>query len=183
YAIGGRSSKSFIAEGRLDAIMEGLKEGDYLFIQFGHNDQKSDEERSTDPSSTYGEYLRQYIDAARLRKATPVLLTSVHRRYFEETGELKDTHGAYLEAVRRLAKEEDVLLIDLAEKSKTLFEEKGPEETKSIFLWGAPGEWENYSSGVKDNTHFQEEGGLQIAQLVVQGIREQNLQSLVMYLK
>jgi lysophospholipase L1-like esterase len=183
HAIGGRSSKSFIAEGRLEAIASEIKEGDYLFIQFGHNDQKTDEHRHTDPATTYPEHLRKYIDAARSVNAVPVLVTSVHRRFFEESGRLKDTHQAYLDAVRQLAAEEDVHLIDLAEKSKRLFEEAGPEGTKSIFLWGAPGEWMNASGGVKDNTHFQEEGSLKIAGLVVEGIRELNLQSLLMFLR
>lgn len=183
HARGGRSSKSFISEGRLDAIMEELKEGDYLFIQFGHNDQKRDVERHTDPSTTYPENLRKYIEAARSRNATPVLITPVHRRYFDSSGKLKDTHGAYLEAIRELAEKEEVPLVDLAEKSKRLFEEAGPEGTKSIFLWGEPGEWMNYSGGVKDNTHFQEQGSLRIAELVVQGIRELNLLPLMMFLK
>lgn len=183
HAVGGRSSKSFITEGRLDAILEELKEGDYLFIQFGHNDQKPDEARYTDPGTTYPEHLRKYIEAARSRKATPVLITSVQRRYFDAAGKLKDTHGAYLEAVRKLAGEEGVPLIDLADKSKRLFEELGPEGTKSVFLWGAPGEWMNHSGGIQDNTHFQERGGLRIAELVVEGIRENNLQTLIMFLR
>ncbi|AFC29177.1 G-D-S-L family lipolytic protein [Paenibacillus mucilaginosus 3016] len=183
HAAGGRSSKSFIAEGRLAAIEEELKEGDYLFIQFGHNDQKWDEPRHTDPATTYPEHLRRYIDAARSRKAVPVLVTSVHRRYFDDSGKLKNTHDAYLDAVRQLAEEEAVALIDLAEKSRRLFEELGPEGTKSIFLWGGPGEWMNYAGGIQDNTHFQERGSLRIAELVVEGIRERNLQSLVMFLR
>ncbi|MDF2923478.1 MAG: lipolytic protein family [Paenibacillaceae bacterium] len=183
HAKGGRSSKSFISEGRLAPIVEELKEGDYLFIQFGHNDQKWDEDRHTDPSTTYPECLQQYIEAARTKKATPLLLTSVHRRYYDAAGELKDTHGAYLEAVRQLAKEEGIPMIDLAEKSRQLFEEIGPEGTKSVFLWGSPGEWMNHASGVMDNTHFQERGSLRIAELVVQGIRENNLQTLIMYLR
>lgn len=183
HAQGGRSTKSFISEGRLKAIMEDIKEGDYLFIQFGHNDQKTDEERHTDPSTTYLDNLRKYIEAANSRKATPVLITSVHRRYFEASGKLKDTHGAYLDAVKQLAEEEGIALIDLADKSKRLFEAEGPEGTKSIFLWGEPGEWSNYSSGVRDNTHFQERGGLRIAELIVEGIRENDLQTLIMYLR
>lgn len=183
HAQGGRSSKSFIGEGRLDPIAEEIKEGDYLFIQFGHNDQKTDEPRHTEPATTYPGYLREYIEAARAKGATPVLVTSVHRRYFDEAGKLKDTHGAYLEAVRQLAAEESVPLIDLAAKSKQLFEELGPEATKSLFLWGSPGEWMNYSGGIRDNTHFQEQGGLKIAGLVVEGIRENNLQTLVMFLR
>lgn len=183
YAVGGRSSKSFIAEGRLDEIKEKMKEGDFLFIQFGHNDQKADEARFTDPSTTYPQYLKQYIEAARAANATPVLITSVHRRFFDENGKIVDTHKAYLQAVRQLAAEEQVPLIDLAEKSKQLFEELGPEGTKSLLLWGEPGEWINYCNGVQDNTHFQEKGGLAIASLVVEGIRELGLQPLSMFLK
>lgn len=183
YAIGGRSSKSFISEGRLDSILKQIKRDDYLFIQFGHNDQKPDEERRTEPENTYPEHLRRYIDAARAKGAHPVLLTSVHRRFYEADGTLKNTHGAYLDAVRKLAQEENVPLIDLAEKSKTLFEQAGPEGTKSLFLWGAPGEWMNYPNGVKDNTHFQERGGIAVAGLVAEGIRECGLQSLAMFLR
>lgn len=183
HAVGGRSSKSFITEGRLDAFKENMREGDYLFIQFGHNDQKQDEHRHTDSASTYKEYLRQYIEAARSRRAQPILVTSVHRRYFEESGKLKDTHKGYPEAMRELAGEENVPLIDLAEKSAKLFEALGPEGTKSVFLWGASGEWMNYSAGVKDNTHFQEQGSLRIGRLVVEGIRELNLLSLIMFLR
>jgi len=183
HAVGGRSSKSFISEGRLDGIMETIKEGDFLFIQFGHNDQKSDVERFTDPATTYPEYLKRYIDAARSVQATPVLLTSVHRRYFDQAGKLVDTHKDYLDAVRKLAADEQVLLIDLARKSKQLYEEIGEEGTKALLLWGEPGEWINYSNGVRDNTHFQEQGGLAIAKLVVQGIREQQLMPLTMFLK
>lgn len=183
HAVGGRSSKSFIQEGRLEAIMEDIREGDYLFIQFGHNDQKWDEERHTDPLTAYPAYLRQYIAGARSKKAVPVLITSVHRRYFEESGKLMDTHGAYLEAVRQLAEEEEVPLIDLAEKSRHLFEAAGPEGTQAIFLWGAPGEWMNNPGGLCDNTHFQERGSLRIAELVVQGIRELGLRNLMMFLR
>lgn len=183
HAVGGRSTKSFISEGRLDRIMQEIKEGDFLFIQFGHNDQKSDEERFTDPATTYPEHLQRYIDAARAAKATPVLLTSMHRRYFDDEGKIIDTHKAYLDAVRKLAAEEQVAFIDLAEKSKELYEQLGPEGTKKIFLWGEPGEWLNHSNGVRDNTHFQEQGGLAIAKLVVQGIRELQLMPLTMFLK
>lgn len=183
HAEGGRSTKSFISEGRLDVIQEELKAGDYLFIQFGHNDQKNDEERHTDPPTTYIEHLRRYIEAAYSHKATPVLITSVHRRFFDASGKLQDTHGAYLDAVKQLAEEEGIALIDLAAKSKRLFEAEGPEGTKSIFLWGERGEWKNYPGGVRDNTHFQERGGLRIAELIVEGIRENELQTLIMYLR
>ncbi|HIW32134.1 MAG TPA: GDSL family lipase [Candidatus Paenibacillus intestinavium] len=183
HAIGGRSSKSFISEGRLEGILDEIKEGDFLFIQFGHNDQKSDEERFTYPQTTYPEHLQKYIDAARSKKATPVLITSVHRRDYDKNGGIINSHTTYLDAVRKLAEDENVALIDLADRSKQLFEELGEEATKMIFLWGEPGEWKNFSNGTKDNTHFQEQGGLQIAQLVVDGIRDLNLMPLKMFLK
>lgn len=183
HAIGGRSSKSFISEGRLKVIAESIREGDFLFIQFGHNDQKSDEERYTEPETTYPEHLRTYIDLAREKKATPVLLTSVHRRNYDEDGTIINSHTSYLDAVRKLAEQEQVALIDLADRSKELFEKLGPEKTTSIFLWGEPGEWINFSNGIKDNTHFQERGGLAIAQLVVQGIRDLQLMRLTMFLR
>jgi lysophospholipase L1-like esterase len=183
YAVSGRSSKSFIAEGRLEAILREIKANDYLFIQFGHNDQKPDEERHTDPSGSYRTCLRQYVDGARSKSAHPVLVTSVHRRFYEANGQLKDTHGEYLEAVRQLADELDVPLIDLAETSGRLFEELGEAETESVFMWGAPGEFANFPGGIEDNTHFQEQGALRIAELVVSGIRSAAIWPLTMYLR
>ncbi|RED64995.1 rhamnogalacturonan acetylesterase [Cohnella lupini] len=183
HAESGRSSKSFINEGRLEAIVQEIKANDYLFIQFGHNDQKTDEPRYTEPHTTYKEYLRQYIDGARAVGAHPVLVTSVHRRFFEKNGQLKDTHGPYLQSVRELSGELEVPLIDLAEKSKRLFEELGEEESKSLFMWGAPGEFAFFPNGVEDNTHFQEQGAIRIAALVAEGIREASIWPLSMYLR
>lgn len=183
HAVSGRSSKSFIDEGRLDPILEEIKAGDYLFIQFGHNDEKDDPKRHTDPESTYPEHLKQYIDGARAKQATPVLITSVHRRFFDAEGRLQDTHGAYLEAVRALAKQEQIALIDLAEKSKELFEALGDEGTKELFMWGAPGEFLNFPAGVEDNTHFQERGAVRIAELVAREIKAQKLWPLFLYIK
>lgn len=183
HAKSGRSSKSFIGEGRLDTILQSIQANDYLFIQFGHNDQKSDEERHTDPFTTYQEHLMRYIDAARERGAHPVLITSVQRRFFAPDGTIVDTHGEYLTAMRELAASEQVPLIDLAERSKALFEALGPEETKSVFMWAAPGEFIHFPRGVEDNTHFQENGAIRIAKLVADGIRELRLQPLTLYLK
>ncbi|SFF29926.1 Lysophospholipase L1 [Paenibacillus algorifonticola] len=174
-AVSGRSSKSFIGEGRLDEIWQWMKPRDVLIIQFGHNDQKPDEERRTEPFTTYKEYLKRYIDGARQREALPVLVTSVQRRFYEADGRLIDTHGDYLIAMRELAEEENVPLIDLAEESRKLFEELGPEATKSVFMWAAPGEFMNFPNGVEDNTHFQERGALQVAGLVVEQLKQLRL--------
>lgn len=183
HAQSGRSSHDFINEGRLSAILERIKPEDFLFIQFGHNDEKPDPERGTDPFTTYKEYLKKYIDAAREAKARPVLITPVHRRYFADDGTLTDTHGDYIIAVRELAEEEDVPLIDLAERACLLFEQAGVEGTKDDFMWVLPGEYVNFPSGVEDNTHFQERGARRLAQQVAEAIRELQLQPLQMYLR
>lgn len=141
--------------------------------------EKFDDTRRTEPFSTYKDYLRIYIERARERGMTPVLITSVHRRYFEADGRLMDTHGDYLEAMKELAEEERVPLIDLAANSKRLFEELGAEAAKSLFMWGARGEFIHFPGGVEDNTHFQAAGAIQIAGLVTEGLRELRLPQLL----
>lgn len=183
HAHSGRSSRSFIDEGRLDAILEKIKPRDFLFIQFGHNDEKPDPERGTEPFTTYKQYLKRYIDAAHAAHAIPVLITPVHRRYFGEDGKLTDTHGDYIVAVRELAAEENVPLIDLAERSRILFEQAGVEGSKDDFMWVLPGEYLNFPGGVEDNTHFQERGAHRLAQQVAEAVRELRLQPLQMYLR
>ncbi|WP_431090463.1 rhamnogalacturonan acetylesterase [Paenibacillus sp. 8b26] len=183
HAVSGRSSKSFVDEGRLDVILTEMKAGDFLFIQFGHNDQKSDPERATEPFTTYKEHLRLYIDGARSHEATPVLVTPVHRRYFNGDGTLSDTHGDYVTAVRELAEEANVPLIDLAARTQELYERLGPEASKELFMWLLPGEYLNFSSGLEDNTHFHENGAVCIADMVVDAVKELDLQPLRMYLR
>ncbi len=183
HAFSGRSSRSFIDEGRLDRIWAQMKPHDYLLIQFGHNDQKRDEARYTAPDSTYKEYLRQYIEGARSRQAIPILVTSMHRRFYDGEGKIVDTLGEYTQAVMELAAEDDVPLIDLAEKSRALYEAYGPERSKSLFMWGAPGEFLRHPNGIEDNTHFNERGALQIAKLVAQGLKELDLQPLRLYMR
>jgi lysophospholipase L1-like esterase len=171
----GRSSKSFIDEGRLQKIADEIKKGDYLFVQFGHNDEKTDKERHTDPYTTYQSHLKQYIDGAREKGAIPVLVTPMNRRNFNQNGTLAMTHGVYPAAMIQLGKELQVPVIDLHMSSKKLFEQLGDEPTKKLFLWLAPGENANYPEGSKDNTHFNEYGASEMAKLVVQGIREAKL--------
>jgi lysophospholipase L1-like esterase len=168
-AMCGRSSKSFIDENRLQPIADAIGEGDYLFIQFGHNDQKEDERR-TEPSSTYKSYLTEYLQVARNAGAQPVLLTSVERRHFTEEGELKDTHGAYPAAMKELAQELEVPLLDIQALTRQLYVSFGPEDSKQLFTWLAPGEHPNYPEGVQDNTHFNEHGAKQVAALVAKEI-------------
>ncbi len=178
-AASGRSSKSFIEEGRLDNILTQIEEKDYLFIQFGHNDSKSnDPTRYTEPFTTYKSYLKQYIDGAREKGAYPVLLTPVERRGFTEDGQAKPSHGEYPEAMKELGLEEQVPVIDMSEKTMELYNQLGPEESKNLFMWLEEGEHPNYPEGVSDNTHFQEYGAEQIAKLVAESVYELKLQLL-----
>ena len=169
-AANGRSSKSFIEEKRLDKISMAIQPNDYLLIQFGHNDQKPDE-RGTQPFTTYPETLKKYIDAAREKGALPVLITSVHRRKFDENGVQQDTHGDYSEAVRRLAAVEQIPLIDLHKRSGELLAELGVEKSIALFTHVAPGVYEKFPNGIKDDTHFSEYGATEMAKLVVSEIR------------
>ncbi|WP_100405625.1 rhamnogalacturonan acetylesterase [Bacillus solitudinis] len=179
HAASGRSSKSFIDEGRLTDVLNQIEKGDYLFIQFGHNDQKNDDpSRYTEPSTTYKSYLKQYIDGAYAKDALPVLVTSVERRRFTDDGQARDSLGDYPQALRELGAELHVPVIDLTTKSKALYQEVGPEETKKVFLWLEADEHENYPDGVQDNTHFQENGARLIAKLVAHEIKELKLRYL-----
>jgi len=156
-AMNGRSTKTFISEGRWQAIVDALKKGDYVFIQFGHNDSSKDK----------GE--------VRAKQATPVLLTPVMRRRFDAQGKFYDTHGEYPDIVRAVAGEYKVSLIDMHRKSETVIKRYGPEESKKLFLQLKPGENPNYPKGIEDNTHFNPAGAEEMAKLVAEGIREQKL--------
>jgi len=171
HAMSGRSTLSFIHEGRLDAIMREAAPNDCLLVQFGHNDEKiEDPSRYTDPEVMYPAMLRRYIEAARSRGMSVVLATPVQRRTFAADGTLHESHGAYPDAVRKLAAEEGVPLLDLAAKTKELYERLGPEASKSLFVHAKPGELPNYPDGAEDNTHFSERGALRVAEIAAEGL-------------
>lgn len=173
HAMSGRSSLSFIFEGRLDALLKEASAGDCLLVQFGHNDEKiGDPTRYTDPETAFPAMLRRYIEAARLRGMRPILATPVQRRTFGEGGRLVESHGAYPDAVRRLAAEERVPLIDLAAKTRELYERLGPEQSKALFVHAKPGELPNYPDGAEDNTHFSELGALRVAEIAAEALAE-----------
>jgi lysophospholipase L1-like esterase len=175
-AVSGRSSKSFIDDGYMRSIVFQMQPGDYLLIQFGHNDQKKeDPKRYTEPFTTFKAYLTQYIEAARKAGAIPVLLTPVNRRGFNADGSLKLTHGDYPQAIIELGRYLKVPVIDITTKSKLLFEQLGPAGAKRLFLYLTPGESPNYPQGIQDDTHFQLNGALEVARMVTAGIRELEL--------
>ncbi|MEV0690215.1 rhamnogalacturonan acetylesterase [Streptomyces sp. NPDC050388] len=159
HAVNGRSSKSFVDEGRLDAVLDAVRPDDLLLIQFAHNDEKAtDPSRYTEPWTTYREYLRLYVAGARARGARPVLATAVERRRFDPVGDAVPSHGAYPAAMRALAEEERVALLDIQALSLALWQELGVEETKKYFNWTA---------SEQDNTHFNPPGAIAVARLVV----------------
>ena len=175
HARNGRSTRTFIEERRWQAIIDKLKKGDYVFIQFGHNDQSKEKvERYTSPEA-YRANLVRFIRDVREKKAIPVLLTPVMRRRFNEQGEFYDSHGEYPDLVRAVAEENRVPLIDLHRKSERVIKQYGVEGSKPLFLWLKPEENPNYPMGVQDNTHFSPQGAEIITGLVVEGIREQKL--------
>lgn len=168
HAMNGRSSKSFINEGRLEPIREAIGQGDVFLIQFGHNDSKEDEERRTEPWSSYQEHLAQYIAVAREKGAVPVLISSVCRRRFDDSGRLVDTHGEYPKAMEDLAEREKVAFIDLTAKSAVLLRQLGSVDSEQLFTWLKPGENPNYPEGSQDNTHLNEYGAESVARLVAE---------------
>jgi lysophospholipase L1-like esterase len=158
YAESGESLKSFAGARRIDKIMSVIKPGDYLFVQFGHNDQK-DKAPGAGAFTTYADALRKCVAMAREHKANPVLVTPVSRRSFGPDGKkIVNNLGDFPEAVRRVAKEENVPLIDLNDMSHPFYEAMGPDKSKRAF---APG----------DNTHHNNYGSYELARCVVEGIR------------
>lgn len=161
HAESGETMKSFLFEHRLDKLLSSVKPGDWLLIQFGHNDQKSQWPQTyVEAATTYRDYLRAYAGEARRRGATPVLVTSMHRRKFDEAGKIVNTHGDYPQAVRETAKALDVPLIDLHAMSAAFYEALGPN-----------GAWKAFNDGGKDITHHNNYGAYQLARCVVEGIR------------
>jgi len=178
----GRSTRTFIGENRWQGIVDQLQPGDYVFIQFGHNDESKEKtDRYTAPAD-YRNNLIKFVSEVRARKAFPVLLTPVMRRRFNDKGEVRDTHGEYPDIVRSVAAEYKVTLIDMHRRSAEVLAQFGPEKSRSLFLQLKPNENPNYPNGVEDNTHFNPLGADIMARLVVFGIRDLKL-GLAKYLK
>ncbi len=171
HAVNGRSSKSFIDEGRWKIVLDSLKRGDYVFIQFGHNDEKADKPAVyADPSTTYRQNLEKYIVEARAKGATPILLTSIVRRKFDGSGKLVDTHGKYPDAVREIAADLKVNFIDMQVLTHSLISSMGDEPSKKMYLWTTPDQ--KFPEGRKDDTHLSVEGAKTFADLVAKEVRK-----------
>lgn len=177
-ARGGRSTRTFISEGRWQAIADSMQEGDYVLIQFGHNDEAK-EERYKDrytPVPDYKTNLIKFITETRSKKATPVLITPVTRMRFNNQGNIQETHKEYSAAVWEIGKEYNAHVIDLDLKSRELLQKMGPVNSKYLFMQLDSLEHPNYPAGQKDNTHFNDYGARMIAQLVLAEIKNLNLE-------
>ena len=199
HAVNGRSSKSFIDEGRWEKVREKIRPGDYVIIQFGHNDEKKKSpDRYTVPGGTFDENLKKFVNEAREKGATPILMNSIVRRNFPANGiaaaqtddrqktwkkglenypaegdSLVDTHGAYLDSPRNVAKELGVAFIDMNKLTHDLVQGMGTEQSKSLYMWMPVGVYEFAPNGRIDNTHLNVFGAIVVSRLAVNGLAQE----------
>ncbi|EJL60897.1 rhamnogalacturonan acetylesterase [Flavobacterium sp. CF136] len=171
-ALNGRSTRSFIAEKQWDAVYQKLKKGDYVFIEFGHNDEKNmDSLRYTNPHTAYRYNLIRFVKESREKGAIPILLSSIARRNFNEKGVLIGTHGDYPLETRLVAQEYNVPFIDLEYYTELLEQSYGPEKSKQLHLHFKAGENPYYTEAKDDDTHLSLKGATEIAKIVVNQIK------------
>ncbi|MDR3405435.1 MAG: rhamnogalacturonan acetylesterase [Chthoniobacter sp.] len=180
HAESGETTRSFESEHRFAKIFSLIQPGDYLFFQFGHNDQKP---ANNVPLDLYKKLLATYIDKARAARATPVLVTSMFRRNFDANGKIADTMAGYPEAMRAVASEKSVALIDLNAMSRTLFEAMGPETSMKAFMHYPVNSFPGQTEAISDDTHFNSYGAYELARCVAHGIREAKLPLAKMLIK
>jgi lysophospholipase L1-like esterase len=174
YAESGEALISFMSAKRLEKILNLMKKGDYLFIEFGHNDQKQKGD-GVGAFTTYKKSLEQYISLVKNKGGIPILVTSMHRRNFDSTGKIVNTLGEYPAAVRLVAKEQNVALIDLNDMSKTMYEAWGEKESIKAFVHYPANTFPNQKEALKDNTHFNTYGAYEIACCIISSIKKQKL--------
>lgn len=174
YAESGESLSSFKSRGRLTKVLEKISAGDYLFIEFGHNDQKRKGE-GIGPWTSYSDLLTEFAMGAREKGAIPVFLTPTQRRSFGKKRKITPSHGDYPAAMRAVAKEISVPLIDLNELTKVLYEAWGPRQSKKAFVHYRAGTFPGQEEALKDNTHFNAFGAHEVALCVLQGILDQEI--------
>ena len=174
YAESGLTASVFLSQGRLKKALTQMKPGDYVVVEFGHNDQK----QKGPGSGAYYNYayaLKQFIDNARRKGATPILVTPTRRRDFDTQGRVRDTHGDYPAAMREIAAREGVFLVDFQELTKTLIEAMGLEESKKLFVHAPAGPYEGQEADIADNTHFSNFGAREIARIFATEVSRSNL--------
>jgi lysophospholipase L1-like esterase len=164
HAANGRSTRSFIAEERWQKLLDALQSGDWVIIQFAHNDEKI----FPNPRGEFQENLRRFVADVRVKKANPILATPCARRLFDESGKLVETHGDYPDAVRAVASETKTPLLEMNRLTMALEEGHGPEGSKRLHLWIGAGIYQRQPEGYQDNTHYSSYGAERVAALAVQ---------------
>jgi DNA sulfur modification protein DndE len=175
HAMNGRSTRSFLAEGRWQKVLDELKSGDYVIIQFGHNDSKVKTERYAEALTAYKTNLARYVDETRAKGATPILAPPINRRRFSDDGKFFDTHADYPVACRQVAQEMNVPLLEMHKLSEELIVRHGVEGSKALFLWIAPGICDRCPEGKEDDTHFGAYGASRMAEIAIQEMRRLGL--------
>jgi lysophospholipase L1-like esterase len=181
YAESGETATSFIAAGRLKKIVSLMKEGDYIFMEFGHNDQK-EKRPGSGAFYNYVYSLKQFVDEARAKGVTPVFVTPTQRRSFDKNGKIQETHANYPEAMRWVAKDLGVPLIELHEMTRTFFETLGVEESKRALVHYPAKTYPGQQTAFEDNTHFNPYGAYEISKMMVEGMKSLSL-PIVKYLQ
>lgn len=183
HAKNGRSTRSFIAEGRWQEVMDQVQPGDYVCIQFGHNDQKvTNPLRYTSPYAGYRTNLEKMIKETKAKSAYPIIFSSIVRRKFNEEGVLVDTHGPYPYVARLTAKEQNVPFVDMQVATEKFVEGLGDAASKKIYLWIAPGTNDYLPEGIQDNTHFSNQGAKEMCRLAISEMEKHDFEFLK-YLK
>lgn len=171
HAASGRSSKSFYDEGRWTTVKNAIQPGDFVFIQFAHNDSKSDEERHTDPATTFKDYLNIFISGTIEKGGHPVLLSSIPRNNWSGS-RIKQAHKPYTESMKEEAAANNVPFVDMEAGTMELVNMLGKDfTTYSVFLNAEAGTWPNYPEGVSDGTHLQEKGAIQLCKLLSDSLK------------
>lgn len=177
YAESGLAAATFLAQNRWAKIYSRLKKGDYVILEFGHNDQKVDDRIGNGAYYAFSYQVKQILDMCRQKGATFILCTPTMRRSFK--GDIvENTHKDYPAAIRDIAQREDLLCIDLQEMTKAFYEAMGPEKSKQAFVHYPANTWPDQPKALADNTHFNPYGAYEIAKMVLQGIMQSNLEDL-----
>lgn len=183
HAMNGRSTKSFVAEGRWDSVLVRMHRGDMLILQFGHNDAKYQDEKRYSSPEQYEQNLRRMVRQAQEKGVQVVLCTPICRRQFDADGQLEMTHGRYPAAAKRAAQAAGVPLLDMESVTAEWLKGLGDEGSKKYYMNVAPGECTKYPDGKIDNTHLREAGALAVGAMVVEQLRKQNVRFLTRFLR
>jgi lysophospholipase L1-like esterase len=172
HAVNGRSTKSFLDEGRWNVVLERIKANDYVIIEFGHNDsKKEDPKRFADANTDYRTNLIKFVNETRSKGGIPILATPIVRRRFDEQGKFYDVHGDYPKVVREVAVNMNVILLDLHKRTEEMLIEFGEEKSKLLFLLIEPMEYKSLPEGKTDNTHLSAYGAFKVCDLAAEEIR------------